>query len=456
MNICTGKLDANAAVEDGDFPFFTCSQTPSRIDRFSFDTDAVLLAGNGDFNVKYYSGKFDAYQRTYVIEPVGWSLRYCFTLVMAQISEFTKNNRGSAIAYLKLGDLTNPVFAIPPLSEQERIVAKVDEIMALCDQLEQQQEASISAHQTLVLTLLDSLTGASESHGFNAAWARISQHFDGLFSTEWSVDQLRKTIVHLAVKGKIVPENRNDLPASELLKKIASEKKELFKKGKIKRPKHLPPILEHEKCFELPVGWEWERLGNVALLSGGFAYKSKEFVDSGIFQVVRMGNIRPNLLRPNQNPVFITSEYADKTRDYKIAEGDILLTMTGTKGKRDYLYSLVVNSTDLEARSLYLNQRLCSVRPVLVDESYINIVIKDDRLLDTIYTKSTGTANQANIGIGAISNWALPIPPLQQQQRIVAKVNQLMALCDRLKGCIIIAQQNKLQLAEMAVDGLLA
>src|SRR6266545_2810784 len=78
VRVCTGKLDANAAVEGGAYPFFTCSQTPSRIDTYSFDTSAVLLAGNGDFNIKRYQGRFDAYQRTYVIEPLAWDLSFCF------------------------------------------------------------------------------------------------------------------------------------------------------------------------------------------------------------------------------------------------------------------------------------------------------------------------------------------------------------------------------------------
>lgn len=76
VNICTGKLDANAAVPGGEYPFFTCSQTPSSIATYSFDTAAVLLAGNGDFNLKKFQGRFDAYQRTYVVEPVIWSLDF--------------------------------------------------------------------------------------------------------------------------------------------------------------------------------------------------------------------------------------------------------------------------------------------------------------------------------------------------------------------------------------------
>ncbi|WP_180771193.1 restriction endonuclease subunit S, partial [Vibrio parahaemolyticus] len=149
---------------------------------------------------------------------------------------------------------------LPPIDEQCRIVAKVDELMALCDQLEQQTEASIEAHQVLVTTLLDTLTNSADADELMQSWARISEHFDTLFTTEESIDQLKQTILQLAVMGKLVPQDPNDEPASELLKRIAEEKAQLVKEKKIKKQKALPPISEDEKPFELPSGWEWCRL----------------------------------------------------------------------------------------------------------------------------------------------------------------------------------------------------
>jgi type I restriction enzyme S subunit len=158
VRIRTGKLDANAAVEGGEYPFFTCSKTPSRIATYSFDTSAVILAGNGDFNLKSYSGKFDAYQRTYVIEPLGWELGFCFWLVSAQIKRITDNQRGSAIPYLRLGDIADPLVPFPPLAEQKRIVAKVDELMALVDALETQLATARTTAETLLTAAVGELT----------------------------------------------------------------------------------------------------------------------------------------------------------------------------------------------------------------------------------------------------------------------------------------------------------
>ncbi|MCV5713519.1 restriction endonuclease subunit S, partial [Escherichia coli] len=100
-------------------------------------------------------------------------------------------------------------------------------------------------------------------------WTRISEHFDTLFTTEASVDALKQTILQLAVMGKLVPQDPNDEPASELLKRIAQEKAQLVKEGKIKKQKSLPPISDEEKPFELPEGWEWSYLSDIGILARG-------------------------------------------------------------------------------------------------------------------------------------------------------------------------------------------
>lgn len=124
-----------------------------------------------------------------------------------------KNASGGVQSFVSLAKLRSYVIAFPPLAEQHRIVAKVDELMVLCDQLEQQQTDSNATHQTLVETLLTALTTAAGQAEFGDAWQRIANHFDSLFTTEQSIDQLKQTILQLAVMGKLVPQDPNDLPA---------------------------------------------------------------------------------------------------------------------------------------------------------------------------------------------------------------------------------------------------
>ena len=134
VNIKTGKLDANAASENGQYPFFTCAITPLRIDTYSYDCECVLVAGNGDLNVKYYSGKFDAYQRTYIIESRNkndLSLRYLYYFLEQYVETLRKESIGGVIKYIKLGNLTEAVIPLPPLEEQHRIAALLDKVSDL-------------------------------------------------------------------------------------------------------------------------------------------------------------------------------------------------------------------------------------------------------------------------------------------------------------------------------------
>jgi type I restriction enzyme S subunit len=124
----------------------------------------------------------------------------------------------------------------------------------------------------LVNTLLSTLTDARDANELSDNWTRLADHFDTLFTTEWSIDQLKQTILQLAVMGKLVPQDPNDEPASELLKKINAEKVKLVKEGKIKKQKALPPILDENKPHELSDSWAWCRLHNlITIMDAGWS-----------------------------------------------------------------------------------------------------------------------------------------------------------------------------------------
>ena len=123
--IRTGKLDANASSEDGPYPFFTCSKEPLKISTYSYDCECVLVAGNGDLNVKYYNGKFDAYQRTYIIEDNGKGklyIPYLYYFMDGYVEELRKQSIGGVIKYIKLGNLTNALIELPDVETQKSIV----------------------------------------------------------------------------------------------------------------------------------------------------------------------------------------------------------------------------------------------------------------------------------------------------------------------------------------------
>ena len=126
--IKTGKLDANAASPNGKYPFFTCSRTPLKIDKYSYDCECVLVAGNGDLNVKYYRGKFDAYQRTYIIQAINSEVfvPYIYFFLDNYLGTLRGLAIGGVIKYIKLGNLTEAEVPLPSLDEQKKIAAILD------------------------------------------------------------------------------------------------------------------------------------------------------------------------------------------------------------------------------------------------------------------------------------------------------------------------------------------
>lgn len=140
-NIKTGKLDANASSDNGIYPFFTCSKEPLTIDTYSYNCECVLVAGNGDLNVKYYSGKFDAYQRTYIIESNNEEklfVRYLYYFLDKYVETLREQSIGGVIKYIKLGNLTEASIPLPPLDEQHKIAAVLDKVSNLIAKRRQQ------------------------------------------------------------------------------------------------------------------------------------------------------------------------------------------------------------------------------------------------------------------------------------------------------------------------------
>ena len=141
VKIKTGKLDANASSENGQYPFFTCSVEPLKIDTYSYDCECVLVAGNGDLNVKYYNGKFDAYQRTYIIESKEkniLSVPYLYCFLDGYVEELRKQSIGGVIKYIKLGNLTEAQIPLCSITEQNEIVENLNKVNTLITLRKQQ------------------------------------------------------------------------------------------------------------------------------------------------------------------------------------------------------------------------------------------------------------------------------------------------------------------------------
>lgn len=177
-NITTGKKDVNEGDADGMYPFFTCSQEEYRINDYSFDTEAILVAGNAYFNVKYYKGKFDAYQRTYVIDGFKDSIaHYIYYVLFKDLKTLTINNQGSAVKYIKLKDLTDFKFFLPPAGERKKII----DILLTLDSVISKTQAIIDQTQTLKKGLMQELF----IRGITGKHKKFKKTEIGLIPEEW-------------------------------------------------------------------------------------------------------------------------------------------------------------------------------------------------------------------------------------------------------------------------------
>ncbi len=348
------------------------------------------------------------------------------------------------IANVSLAKLRPLLFAIPPLAEQHRIVAKVDELMALCDQLEQQQTDSLAAHQTLVETLLDTLTRVESQQEFSAAWARIASHFDTLFTTEASIDQLKQTLLQLAVMGKLVPQDPNDEPASAFLEKVAQQKAKLIKAGKIRKQKELPEINEDDIGFNRSSGWAVSRLVAFTNVGTGAtpsrdkaAYWSPQEVNW-----VASGETSDEFITETSEKISSLAVRETNVTVYPV--GTLIVAMYGQGKTRGQVSELMIEAGT--------NQACAAVVLINDDEAhrkYLKLFFK--KAYEEMRSHAAGGA-QPNLNVGKISNTLVPIPPLAEQHRIVAKVDELMALCDALKARIKDAQTTQSHLADAIVE----
>ena len=322
----------------------------------------------------------------------------------------------------------NP-FPLPPLAEQHRIVAKVDELMALCDRLEAEQTDADAAHARLVDTLLATLTRSADTAELSANWQRLAEHFDTLFTTESSLDALRQTILQLAVMGKLVPQDPDDEPASELLKRIAKERARLEAAGVCKKSKGMPLVGEDEQPFEVPEGWAWERIGNYVLQTD-YGLSEKTLATTDGVPVLKMGDIQSgNVILGGQKAVPSTTEGLP----YLLLEpGDLLYNRTNSAelvGKT----GIFRGQTQQYSFASYLIRIRCAKDMTL--PAFLNLTMNAPMFRDTeIVPHLKQQCGQANVNGTILRNMRIPVPPAAEQHRIVAKVDELLALVDRLKA----------------------
>ncbi len=321
----------------------------------------------------------------------------------------------------------NP-FPLPPLAELQRIVAKIDQLMARCDELEKLRAEREQKRRTVHTAALNRLLMATKGDDFSSAWRFISQQFVELYSVKENVVELRKAILQLAVMGKLVPQDPNDPPANQLLKEIEAEKKQWVKEGKLKKLKPPSRIAEDELPFALPKSWLWVRIEDIAeTIDYGTSQKTGD--DFSLVPVYRMGNIVDGRLI-DDGFKYLPPDIDDLPKLY-LKRNDILFNRTNS-------YELVGKSalyTGQNDRATFASYLIrVRLREECLQPIFFGLAMNSPYFrLTQIEPKIVQQCGQANFNGTKLSLCLVPLPPLPEQHRIVAKIDQLMSLCDTLE-----------------------
>ncbi|MAO14206.1 restriction endonuclease subunit S [Marinobacter sp.] len=353
----------------------------------------------------------------------------------------------TGIAYPAINDkqFFSGLVPVPPLEEQHRIVQKVDELMALCDRLEQQTSDQLEAHETLVDTLLGTLTQSENATQLADNWARLAAHFDTLFTTEQSIDKLKQTILQLAVMGRLVEQDAGDEPAENMLGQLAEVKKELITQGRLKKERKTQPVDSEDAPYEIPESWSWCSLTDIGELARG---KSKH----------RPRN-DPSLYQDGTVPLIQTGDVARaspwiKTLSAKYNQRGVEQSRLWRPGTLCITIAANIGDTGLLSFDACFPDSVVGFTPFWSDipPEYFEYFLRTAKQHLEDFAPSTA---QKNINLEVLQKLLVPLPPASEMKRIVQKVDELIALCDQLKERLNQASETRNQLAEAVVQGAL-
>lgn len=341
-----------------------------------------------------------------------------------------ESQRGQAYPAINDADFAVLPFPLPPLAEQRRIVAKVEELMALLDRLEAARDQREVTRDRLTAASLARLTvpyaGATDFPA-NARFALAT--LPALTTRPGQIKALRQTILNLAVRGRLVEQNPVDEPASELLKRVEAKKARLVNAGKIRKSKPLPAIGSDDLPFDLPLGWAWARLGTLIDLISGQHLQPPEYSED------RAAGL-PYITGPSDFGAvgLVIRRYA-LARKAVATRGQLLLTVKG---------SGVGKATICDLDEVAISRQLMALTAIAWEPAFLEL------LADRLAKKLQEEARSLIPGISRedVTGFVVAFPPLAEQHRIVAKVDALMALCDRLEAALSAADATRARLLE--------
>ena len=299
-------------------------------------------------------------------------------------SQFCAKVSGAVVKNLNSDKVANSVFPLPPLAEQKRIVAKLEELLPLIDRYEK-------------------------------AWSKLED-----FNKRFPVD-MQKSLLQMAIQGKLVDHRPEEGTGEELYRQIQAEKQRLVKSGKIKKEKPLPEITEDEIPFEIPDSWKWVRLSNVVDVRDG-THDTPKYVSEGVPLVTSKNLVNGTIDFATAKHISHEDSEAINIRS-GVDDGDILFAMIGTIGNP----VLIRKDREFSIKNMALFKPIN--RCLFCMEYLMQFLVK----AQVDMRKSASASVQSFVSLSFLRNYLFPLPPLAEQRRIVAKLEEILPLCERLK-----------------------
>lgn len=337
------------------------------------------------------------------------------------------------LASINMTELKACFFPVPPLAEQSRIVARVEELMRHCDALEAKGQLEVAQHAQLVQTLLGALTASTSPEELADIWQRVATHFDLLLDRPEAVDALEQTILQMAVRGLLVLQDPKGEPASELLKKIRAEKERLVAAGKIKRDK---PVLmtNHDKVpFKVPAGWVWAKFGQVANIASNLVQPTNypnarqvapDCIEKGTGQLLKMRSVaEAKITSPN----------------HQFKPGQILYS----KIRPSLSKAVLVDFEGLCSADMYPIE-------AAINSRFLLLFMLSQAFLDQVRI-AENRVKMPKLNQEALVSFLVAVPPLDEQLCIVASVDYLRRLCRDLRQHLVAQQTTQAHVAEALI-----
>lgn len=343
--------------------------------------------------------------------------------------QLKKHRKATAQESISIEAIRDSIVIVPPLEEQERIVEKVEKLQELSKKFKEIYNSNEKTRANLKKSILEEVEKSGTNNELLISLEKLFGNFEKVIKTKEDVKDIRNLVLSLAVRGKLVPQIEDEEPASKLLEKIKEEKERLIAEKVIKKEKPLPPITEDEKPYDIPNSWEWVYFSDVLDVRDG-THDTPKYEASGI-PLVTSKNIYNGTLNFENLKYISYEDHLKISSRSKVELNDILFAMIGSIGNP----VIVDTNKEFSIKNVALFKYYIKNS---IDKKYLWYYLK--HVQDNMILNASGGV-QKFVSLGYLRKYIFSLPPLEEQERIVKRVDELMVVCDTLESKIEIGEK---------------